>query len=774
MKSLHKIFALILFLAGSPWLLFSQENDQGSPKKGAATILVTTNIEPVASNLAITAEAISPEESDTYIARMVAKILEQSHFLKQDFNDEVSKRFLERYLDILDYQHIYFLQSDIADFKPFENTLDNLTLKGDTRPAYLIFNLYIKRLKQRLEFVRQALEKESFTFTSHERYRPDRHDLQWPKDLEEAKKLWHDRLRFEFLQEKLNQEKPKEIVEKIVKRYERHFRSIQEYSSEQVLQTYLTALAHVYDPHSDYLGHSELENFAIQMNLSLFGIGAVLQSIDGYCTIKELVPGGPAARSKSLKPSDRIIAVAQANEEPVDVVEMNLNKVVEMIRGRKGTEVHLTVIPADAPDPSVRKEVVLVREEIKLEEQEAKAKIVDIPNQDGSKTRVGVIDLPSFYAEMELSQSNSKATPRSTTVDVSRLLKRLMKEKVQGVILDLRRNGGGSLEEAIELTGLFIPEGPVVQVKDSRSKVVVNKDDDPKVLYDGPLIVLTSRFSASASEILAGALQDYGRAMIVGDMTTHGKGTVQQVVQLAPFFQRLGLNSDIDPGALKITVQKFYRPSGASTQLKGIVPDIILPSFNDYLESVGEVSLDNPLSWDEIPSANFVFENRVASFLPQLKKLSQERIASNKDFVYLQEDIEEQKRFLADKSFSLNEKERLEEKKESQDRLEKRKKERNSRQKDGEISYELTLNNVEEATLPKASVLEKTDLSEKPNSKEDKEDREEVETSEDDGLVTWDNVTLNEAKHILVDWIGLLAQKNHVKTTVAERGDVKQ
>ncbi|MBX7158018.1 MAG: carboxy terminal-processing peptidase [Verrucomicrobiae bacterium] len=774
MKSLHKIFALTLLLAGSSGLLLSQGNERNSLEKGPPPILVTTNVEPVESNLAITVEAISPEESDTYIARMVAKILEQSHFLKQDFNDEVSKRFLERYLDILDYQHIYFLQSDIADFKPFENTLDNLTLKGDTRPAYLIFNLYIKRLKQRLEFVRQALEKESFTFTSHERFRPDHHELEWPKDLEEAKKLWHDRLRFEFLQEKLNQEKPKEIVKKIIKRYERHFRSIQEYSSEQVLQTYLTALAHVYDPHSDYLGHSELENFAIQMNLSLFGIGAVLQSIDGYCTIKELVPGGPAARSKSLKPSDRIIAVAQANEEPVDVVEMNLNKVVEMIRGRKGTEVHLTVIPADAADPSVRKEVVLVREEIKLEEQEAKAKIVDILNQDGGKTRVGVIDLPSFYAEMELSQSNSKATPRSTTVDVARLLKRLIKEKVQGVILDLRRNGGGSLEEAIELTGLFIPEGPVVQVKDSRSKVVVNKDDDPKVLYDGPLIVLTSRFSASASEILAGALQDYGRAMIVGDMTTHGKGTVQQVVQLAPFFQRLGLNSDIDPGALKITVQKFYRPSGASTQLKGIVPDIILPSFNDYLEMVGEVALDNPLAWDEIPSADFTFENRVAPFLPKLKQLSQERIAVNKDFSYLQEDIAEQKRFLADKSFSLNEKERLQEKKESQERLEKRKKERSSRQKDGEIDYELTLNNVDEVTLPKMpDAAAKADLSEKEklNSRDDKQD---AEANEDEGLMTWDTVTLNEAEHILVDWIKLLDQKNHVKATVAERGDIKQ
>jgi carboxyl-terminal processing protease len=757
MKHLQKIFALIFILANS-FGLFAQRID-------APPVLVTTNavVEPSVVPL----ETLSPEESDTYVARMVAKILEQSHFLKQDFDDEVSKRFLERYLDMLDYQHIHFLQSDVADFKPFENTLDNLTMKGDTRPAYLIFNLYVKRLKQRLDFVKQTLEKESFTFDTNERYRPDRHALDRPKDIEEAKKLWHERLRFEFLQEKLNQEKPKDIVKKIIKRYERHFRSIQEYSSEQVLQTYLTALAHIYDPHSDYLGRSELENFAIQMNLSLFGIGAVLQSIDGYCTIKELVPGGPAERSKLLKPSDRIIAVAQAGEEPVDVVEMNLNKVVEMIRGRKGTEVRLTVIPSNASDPSVRKEVVLVREEIKLEEQEAKAKIIDVPGKDGEKTRIGVIDLPSFYAEMELSKSGSKTTPRSTTTDVSRLIKRLVKEKVQGIVLDLRRNGGGSLEEAIELTGLFIPEGPVVQVKDSRGKVAVNKDNDPKVLYDGPLIVLTSRFSASASEILSGALQDYGRALIVGDMTTHGKGTVQQVVQLAPFFQRLGLGPDLDPGALKLTVQKFYRPSGASTQLKGIVPDIILPSFNDYLELAGEVSLDNPLPWDEIAAANFTYENRVAPFVSELKQLSQERIASDKDFAYLREDIAEQKKFLADKSFSLNEEERLKEKKQAQERLEKRKKERNSRQENGEIVYELTLNNVDALNLAKSKTKTLVEEPKKQNSES------EAEEDEEDSFLGWDHVALKETKYILVDWIQLMEKKNDAKTTVAERGALK-
>lgn len=425
MKQKKWLLSLSCFLTLGLSPLFSQE-------------LITT--QSVAStNLSVSTRIIKPEEDDAYIARMVAKILEQSHFLKQDLDDVVSKRFLERYLDILDYQHIHFLQSDITDFKPFETSLDNLTLKGDTRPAYLIYNLFVKRLTQRVDYVKELLKKEKFTFTGNERYRPDRHASERPKDLEEAKKLWRERVRFEYLQEKLNQEKPAEIVKKITKRYERQLKTLQEYGSEQVLQTYLTALAHVYDPHSDYLGHSELENFAIQMNLSLFGIGAVLESIDGYCTIKELVPGGPADRSKNLKPKDKIIAVAQKEGETVDVVDMNLNKVVEMIRGPKGTEVNLTIIPA-ASDPSVRKKITLVREEIKLEDQEAKAKIIDLPAEDGTKVRLGLIDLPSFYAEMDLS-SKSKSTPRSTTADVSRLISRLIKEKVQGIILDLRRNG---------------------------------------------------------------------------------------------------------------------------------------------------------------------------------------------------------------------------------------------------------------------------------------------------------------------------------------------
>ena len=755
------ILSLNVFLTFGSSVLFSQELITTNSIVRSQE-LITTNPVVTSSNLPalIKTSPISPkpEEDDAYIARMVAKILEQSHFLKQEFDDVVSKRFLERYLDMLDYQHIHFLQSDVADFKPFETSLDNLTLKGDTRPAYLIFNLFVKRLTQRVNYAKELLKTEKFTFTGDERYRPDRHASERPKDLEEAKIFWRDRVRFEYLQEKLNKEKPSEIVKKITKRYERQLKTLQEYNSEQVLQSYLTALAHVYDPHSDYLGHSELENFAIQMNLSLFGIGAVLESVDGYCTIKELVPGGPAARSKNLKPKDRIIAVAQKVGEPVDVVDMNLNKVVEMIRGPKGTEVNLTVVPADAPDPSVRKNVVLVREEIKLEDQEAKAKIIDLPVEKGSKVRLGVIDLPSFYAEMDLSSKN-KSTPRSTTADVSRLIQRLLKEKVQGIILDLRRNGGGSLEEAIQLTGLFIPEGPVVQIKDSRDRVVVSKDVDPKVFYDGPLVVLTSRFSASASEIVTGALQDYGRALIVGDTTTHGKGTVQQVIQLTPFFQRLGLASSVEPGALKLTVQKFYRPSGASTQLKGVVPDIILPSISDYMEMVGEAASDNPLPWDEIAPAQFTSDNRVSLFLSKLRQLSQQRIATNKDFAYLQEDIADQKKFLANKSFSLNEKERLKEKEQVQARVEARKKERTSRKPSDETIIELTLKEVDAANLPEPKIISFADPEAADSSSAELEDEDSLNMNHTFST----DLALNETKFILADWVRLQANSKSVK-----------
>ena len=686
--------------------------------------------------------AVSPGPLDGQIALVTARMLEKYHYLRQPFDASVSRKFLDRYLEMFDPQHLHFLQSDLAEFDHYRTNLDHLTLADhgapDARPASEIFNRFVKRLQQRVAYVDQLLQTQKFTFDTDERVLLNRKDMPYPKDLAEAKELWQQRLRAEYLQEKLGKLDLKkkvasadkevskgaeesadhsqttdsgdaknapevkkktdaeEIVETLTHRYHRNLHTFIDWDNDDVLQVYLTALAHVYDPHSDYLGKSQLEGFAIGMNLSLFGIGAELTTDDGYCVIHRLLPGGPAAKSKKIKENDKIIAVAQSNQPPVDVVDMSLNKAVQLIRGPKGTEVTLTMIPAGAAT-SARSKVTLIRDEIKLEDQEAKAKVIDLPNGNGGTVRLGVIDLPSFYASFDPSSIRSKSEPRSTTADVSRLLTKLKQENVKGVILDLRRNGGGSLEEAINLTGLFIKDGPIVQVKDFDGTVLEDDDPDPGVLYDGPLIVLTSKLSASASEILAGALQDYGRALIVGDDSTHGKGTVQSVQPLKPFIRAPASLLTNDPGALKLTIKKFYRASGASTQLKGVIPDIILPSiFNDTKE-FGEEALENHLLWDSIRSAKFDRLNLVEPYLPELRKRSDARVAADKEFSYVRQDIELFKKQQADKSVSLNEKERLKEKEEAEARQKARDKERLARAETPEKIYEISL---KQALLP--------------------------------------------------------------------------
>ncbi|MDB6031347.1 MAG: prc [Verrucomicrobiales bacterium] len=656
-----------------------------------------TNDHVAVRNLANALPLVSGANDGT-IAKVVATILERGHYLRQPFNDEISAKFLDRYLDSLDNLHIYFLQSDLKEFEQYRNSLDDLILKeGDLSPARVIFKRFRERVQQQYDYANEQLKNEKFKFDSDDKFVLNRKTLARPADLNEAKQFWRERLRYEYLQEKLNKEKPEEIVKIISRRYTRVLRAIMEYDNEDVLEIFLTALSRVYDPHSDYMGKSQLENFSIGMKLSLYGIGALLASEDGFCKIKELKPG-PAQRSKKLKPNDRIVAVAQGNEAPVDVVDMKLNKVVELIRGPKGTEVKLTVIPGDATDPSARNVISLVREEIKLEDQEAKAKLYE-GDVNGKTMRWGVIDLPSFYAGFDLEGKKTDGEQKSTTTDVAKLLKKLMEENVAGVVLDLRRNGGGSLEEAINLTGLFIPEGPVVQVRDSEGNKTVDRDRDPTMLYKGPLIVLTSRFSASASEILAGALQDYGRALIVGDSSTHGKGTVQSLIQLKPYMRQFGMPANQEPGALKVTIRKFYRASGASTQLKGVTPDIILPSVNNFLE-VGESSLENPLPWDTIAAAPFDKLNMVEQYVDELKKRSDKRITSDKDFTYIKDDIERFKKTQAEKSVSLNESVRLKEKQEADERAKARKKELASRPEPKEKIWDITLKLAGSPGLP--------------------------------------------------------------------------
>jgi carboxyl-terminal processing protease len=751
---------------------------------------------------------LAPGPNDGRIASLTANLLQRFHYLsqKQPFDAAVSSKFLDSYLNTLDPQHIHFLQSDVAEFEKYRTNLDRLTLRqSDTTPAYVIFNRYFQRLEQRAAYARELLTSDPFDFTSEDRVMLNRKNLPFPKDIEEARQLWRERACYEYLQEKLNKETPEEIAKllasrqtpvefalmwtdfrnEIVKvidhRYSRILRTFREWDNEEVLQTYLTALAHVYDPHSDYMDRATLENFSIQMSLALFGVGATLTSEDGYCKVSALQPSGPAARSKKIKPGDRIVAVAQGTNEPVDVVEMSLTKVVEQIRGPKGTEVRLTIIPADAPD-STRVTVNLVRDEIKLEDQQAKAKIIELPNGAAGNLRLGVIDLPSFYATFPMAGSTNQPETKSTTVDVERLLKKLKEENVSGVILDLRRNGGGSLEEAINLTGLFIKEGPVVQVRDSHNEVLVDSDQDPKIAYDGPLIVLTSRFSASASEIVAGALQDYGRALLVGDKSTHGKGTVQGMNQLAPILAQTAggtqFANETDLGALKLTIRKFYRASGSSTQLKGVTPDIALPSIDDYLE-IGEDSLENALPWDTIESAAYEKLNRVQPYLEELEKRSAGRVAAAKDFDYVREDIETVRKTLADKTASLNETEQLKEREKAEAQKKARDRELKARKALDEKIYEITLKHgtpfITDPRTNQTAVAGQANPSAEPSTLAKPElsasgqggtnvAPAEASDSEKAPVVDAD---LEEAEHILTDYITLL--KKDATLTASDR-----
>jgi len=697
------------------------------PALPAASALFTNVFHPVI-----------PGPVDGQIANATAYMLTNYHYVKKPFDEGVSSQFLDTYLETLDPQHVHFTQADLAEFEPYRTNLNRLTLPsrrpGDTTPACQIFNRFVERLEQRTAYADDLLKHEKFTFDTDERITINRKGLPYPANLDEAKKLWQERLRFEYLQELLGKigarkkdvaavngvqppvagtnalcntntlAAPKktdeeEIVDTLSHRYYRNLRFFTEWNNEDVLQVYLTALAHVYDPHSDYLGRAQLEQFAIGMNLSLFGIGAELTTEDGYCKIRRLLPGGPASKNKLFTVNDRIVAVAQSNQPPVDIVEMSLNKAVQLIRGPKGTEVRLTIIPAGA-DASTRKVVSVIRDEIPLEEYAAKARIIETSDRHGGTLRLGVIDLPSFYATFDASISKDKPEPKSTTADVAKLLGKLKEENVAGVILDLRINGGGSLEEAIKLTGLFIKTGPVVQVRDEKGRVQELDDDDPTVSYDGPLVVLTSRHSASASEILAGALQDYGRALIVGDSSTHGKGTVQSVNPLRPFVRPPDSSATNDPGALKLTIKKFFRPSGLSTQLKGVIPDIVLPSVANESKDIGENALENPLPCSTIASAKYDHFNLVEPYLPELRTRSAERVAADAEFAYVREDIELFKKRQADKTISLNEQQRLKEQDEAEARQKARDKERLAHPEPLEKVYEITLKQADQPGLP--------------------------------------------------------------------------
>jgi carboxyl-terminal processing protease len=679
------------------------------------------------------------------IGNTVGRLLQSVHYRKAKLDDAMSESFLKNYMNALDYNHLVFLQSDHDDFETrYGKSLDDATLVGDASPGFKIFERYLDRLTQRHKMVDELL-KEKFDFTADESVLPNRNKAPWPKDDAEAKELWRLRIKYELLQGKLAKEKPEETLKTIGRRYARLEKTMREYDAEEVLQMYLSSLTRAYDPHTDYMSPTEAENFEINyVALSLSGIGAQLEWDDGYTKVKALVPGGPAEQSKLLKPNDKIVAVAQGPGEPVDVVEMRLNKVVSMIRGKRGTEVRLTLIPANSPDGSAKKVITLIRDEIKLADQYAKAKIVEEADASGRTHRLGVINLPNFYD--------------NCAAHVDKLISRLKKENVDGIVLDLRKNGGGILEEAIRLTGLFIKKGPVVQVKDTTKAVQILSDDDSKVAYDGPLIVLVSRLSASASEITAAALQDYGRAIVVGDQATHGKGTVQTILSLERY---LSPEVVTKPGKLKVTISKFYRVAGGTTQKQGVTPDIVLPSLYDHLE-LGEANLENALAADSIAPAKYEQLNRVQGALPTLQKDSKERVAKDRDFAYLEEDIQEVIKHQADKHISLNEQKRLDEKNQLKARTEARKKERAARKPSTDKSYEVTLEMVEK-NKPLVLAVQNPPKEPEPAAAADATDANAEAEVEAEPPV---DAQLAEGLHILDEYIRFLAAPNK---TVADK-----
>ena len=589
-------------------------------------------------------------------ATILVRLLSEDHYNREAVRSSDYSQVIPDYMANLDGQHLFFLASDKADFttRLGKNVFYNVRFAGNIDPAYDIFYTYEQRVQDRINWVFTAL-KGDFDFTANDTYAFDRSKLEWPANAAAADELWRRALKSELIAEMMNKKTLDEAKKIVRERYERMLKNIGEIDGGDLAERYLDCIAELYDPHSTYFSADTFEDFSIQMRLKLVGIGAVLESKDDYCVIKELVPGGPADLDHRIKPNDKIIAVAQDGQPPVEIIGMKLIKIVSMIRGAKDTHVHLTIEPADATDASKRKEIVITRDVVKLESSRASAAVFQVPGADGKNIPLGVISLRAFYGQGD----DAGGENFLASTDCAKLIDQLKTAKVQGIVLDLRHNGGGYLSEAVDVAGLFLHPGPVVQVRDSEGSLQVDNDNAPKVAYDGPLAVLVDRFSASASEIVTGALQNYGRAVVIGDSSTHGKGTVQTVLEMKNLDQLLAY-SPAKTGAAKITIQKFYLPNGASTQLKGVLSDIILPSVDEFLP-IGESDLPHALVWDQIPSARFEGQPVAPAVLKQLREESQERQSHLEEFAYVRKDVDWVKARLDEKMLSLNLDERKQE-----------------------------------------------------------------------------------------------------------------
>lgn len=583
-------------------------------------------------------------------AQLAAQILSTYHFRKISFNDSLSSVILDDYIETLDNNKSYFLQSDIEEFKKYRYVLDDYTKEGQIEPAYDIYKVFKQRFDERMDYIYGTLLNYDYDFTIDEYYNTDRSEEPWSKDEAELNDQWRKIVKSQALSLTLNGKEKNEIAKTIKTRYDRFKKSIDQYNTEDVFELYMNTIAEAFDPHSNYFSPKTSDRFQQNMSLSLEGIGARLQNDNDFTKVVEILPGGPAMKSDAIHADDRIIAVGQGEEgEMVDIIGWRVDDVVTLIKGPKGTTVRLEILPAETGVNGPSETITLVREKIKLEDMEAKAEVIPV-TRNGSSFEVGVITLPSFYMDFEAYQ---KGDPNynSTTRDVKRLVNELKAKEVDGILIDLRNNGGGSLSEAIDLTGLFIENGPVVQVKTASNKVEVGEDEDPELVYNGPLAVLINRFSASASEIFAGAIQDYHRGVVLGE-TTFGKGTVQSVIDLGRY---INLPEGEKAGELKLTLQKFYRVTGSSTQHLGVSPDVNFPSAFEAKE-FGESSRPSALPWDQIKSTKFKPSNQISpQMISALNQDYTKRLESDKDLIQLVDETAELKENISRTKISLNE-----------------------------------------------------------------------------------------------------------------------
>ena len=612
----------------------------------AAVLAATTaTAKPAADTASSIAIKSTPEQSDA--ALLALRILTRMHYKPEAFDVKMSQRVFDRYLDSLDPDRQFFTQTDLDRFLPARDKLGEAIRDKDLSVPFAMFNLYVERIAERTAFARAELKK-GFDFTKDESYQYQREKAPWPKNDAEANDLWRKRVKNDWLRLKLAGKDEAKIRETLDKRYANYIDRMRQLTSEDAFQVFLNSYAMAIEPHTNYLGPRQAENFEIAMRLSLEGIGAVLQREDDYTAIREIVPGGPAALSGKLKVGDRIVGVGQGEHGPIiDVIGWRLDDVVEKIRGAKDTAVRLEVLPADAGPDGKHETIAIVRKKIAVEEQAAKSSVIETKEGDVTH-KIGVITLPTFYQDFE-AHRRGDANYKSATRDVAKLLADLKKQHVEGVVIDLRNDGGGSLNEATDLTGLFIGKGPVVQVRSANGRIDVEEDRDDGVAWSGPLAVLVNRNSASASEIFAAAIQDYGRGLILGE-PTFGKGTVQNLLDL----DQMHGNEKPTYGELKMTIAQFFRINGGSTQLRGVTPDIAFPVTGDFAQN-GEQAFDNALPWTSIPAADYRPAGDLKTLAPLLIARHDQRAATDKEWLAYQADVADVRKLREDKTISLNE-----------------------------------------------------------------------------------------------------------------------